>query len=490
MISWMQKHNKYLVITIWIATIAFIGAGFVGWGSYQYGAKASNIAKVGDIEITKAKFDMAYSDMYQRYNQMLQGKLDEKKAREMGLAQQAFSSLATQALLLNLANEFGIIVSDQELAEKLAQISAFQTDGKFDKTVYEGYLKSRRLKAKTFEQVIRDETVIQKLFSLLESESFPFEEEVIGAAVGISDKIAYRVLTADDLNLSVDEEKVKKYWEAHKSEYMTPRKYQLDILWTESKDTNVSEKELEAFYTQNSFNYIDEKGNQLQLSDAKEKVSADLKMKKSKKHAQKQYIAFKKGKIDKSETVTLAENEAPLTTEIWQEIVSKDVDTILKPKAVSDRYATIKITALIEPREMSFEEAKSLVSADYEKNMRTEGLTKLADNTLKNFDESNATLSDFVSLDSRDPLKPLNIQESLQFLQKLFTSQKEKGIISVESKAVVYKIVEQKITSSGEKEKSELIKKSADQIKAQDFQSNLIKNLSQKYSIKKFVEGI
>ena len=24
MISWMQKHNKYLVWTIWIATIAFI----------------------------------------------------------------------------------------------------------------------------------------------------------------------------------------------------------------------------------------------------------------------------------------------------------------------------------------------------------------------------------------------------------------------------------------------------------------------------------
>ena len=490
MISWMQKHNKYLVITIWIATIAFIGAGFVGWGSYQYGAKAGSIAKVGDIEISKAKFDMAYSDMYQRYNQMLQGKLDEKKAREMGLAQQAFSSLATQALLLNLANEFGIIVTEKELAQKLAQISAFQTDGKFDKTVYEGYLKSRRLKAKTFEQVIHDETVIQKLFSLLESKSFPFEEEVIGAAVGISDKIAYKVLTADDLNLSIDDQKLQSYWEAHKAEYMTPRKYQLDILWTDSKDTNVSDEELEAFYTQNSFNYIDEKGNQLQLDDAREKVVADLKMKKSKKHAQKQYIAFKKGKIDKSETVTLAENETPLTAEIWQEIISNDVDTILKPKAVSDRYATIKIAALIEPREMRFEEAKSLVQADYEKNMRSEGLTKLADNTLKNFDEKSAKLSDFVSLESRTPLEPLDIRESLQFLQKLFTSQKEKGIISLEDKVIVYKIVEQKLAAENTKERKELIKKSADQIKVQDFQSNLIKSLGQKYTIEKFVEGI
>ena len=37
MITWMQRHKKWLVITIWISTIAFVGAGFVGWGSYEYG---------------------------------------------------------------------------------------------------------------------------------------------------------------------------------------------------------------------------------------------------------------------------------------------------------------------------------------------------------------------------------------------------------------------------------------------------------------------
>ncbi|WP_297524453.1 SurA N-terminal domain-containing protein, partial [Sulfurovum sp.] len=83
MISWMQKHNKYLVWTIWVATIAFIGAGFVGWGSYNFGSKASSIAKVGDIEIKQSQLNMVYSSIYERYNQMMQGKLDEKKAKEL-----------------------------------------------------------------------------------------------------------------------------------------------------------------------------------------------------------------------------------------------------------------------------------------------------------------------------------------------------------------------------------------------------------------------
>jgi len=486
----MQKHNKYLVITIWIATIAFIGAGFVGWGSYQYGAKAGSIAKVGDIEINKARFDMAYSDLYQRYNQMMQGKLDEKKAREMGLAQQAFSSLAAQALLLNLANEFGIVVSEKELGEKLAAIPAFQTEGKFDKSVYDGYLKSRRLKAKTFEQVLHDELVVNKMLSLLDSKALPFETEVVSAAINVSDKVAYKVLSTNDLNLTVTDEDLKKYWEEHKSSYMTPKKFQLDILWTESKDANTTEKELEAFYSQNSYNYIDDSGKQLSLDESREKVLNDLKMKKSKKHAQKEYIAYKKGKIDKSETVTLVLNDALLTAEVWKEIESRDVNDILKPKAVGNRYVTVKIAAILEPQTMSYEEAKAVVAADYKKSAKAEKLSALADSTLKNFDESQAVVSDFVTLQHKESLKSLNTQETFQFLQKLFTTQQEKGIISIEDKVVVYKVLEQRLSPVATEEESKMIENLVNKIKREDFQSNLLKNLGQRYSIEKYVEGI
>ena len=490
MISWMQKHNKYLVWTIWIATIAFIGAGFVGWGSYQYGSKAGSIAKVGDIEIGKAKFDMAYGNIYRQYNQMMQGKLDEKKAKEMRLLQQTFSSLVSQAQLLNLAKEFGIIVSDEEIAQKLSEIPSFQNNGKFDKEIYQAYLNSQRLKAKTFENAIRDETIITKTLTLLESKGLPFEKKVIASALSVSDKIAYKVLTKDDLNLSIDENDLHHYWEAHKSSYMTDKKYVMDILWTESKDANVTEEEIKNFYEKNSYNYIDDSGKQLQLDAARKIVVNDLKMKKSKKSAQKQYIAYKKKKIDKSETLTLVLNDPLFGSEVWKEIQQKDINSILKPKAVADRYATIKIIKIEEPREMNFDEAKALVIIDYKKKLASEGLTKLAESTLENFDKSNATMSGFVTLDTRDNLKPLNIQESLQFLQKLFTSVKEKGIILVLDKVVVYKILESKMVPSEDSNKTMFVNNAVNQIKKQDFESNLLKQLSQQYKTQVFVEGL
>ena len=60
MITWMQRHKKWLVITIWISTIAFVGAGFVGWGSYDYGKQSGAVAVVGDREISVEEFQQEY----------------------------------------------------------------------------------------------------------------------------------------------------------------------------------------------------------------------------------------------------------------------------------------------------------------------------------------------------------------------------------------------------------------------------------------------
>jgi len=485
----MQKHNKYLVWTIWIATIAFIGAGFVGWGSYDFGSKAGNVAKVGHIEIKQSKLNMAYSNLYNRYNEMFQGQFDEKKAKEMGLIQQAFSSIATQAKLLNYADELGIIVSDDELARTLESIKGFQKDGKFDRSIYNMYLQSQRLKAKTFEETLREELVITKLLNLLTVPALPLEVEAVGAAMNVADKLKYRVLTEDDVNLTVNDEKLRIYWEKNKEKFMTPKRYTVEIVWTPSSETPVTEEELKAFYETNSFNYTDATGKQLSLDEAKEAVTRDLKLKKTKKTAQKAYIAFKKGKLESSEKTTLPIEDTRLSKEIWNEIRQKSEGDIVKPKVVNDKYATVKIIAVIQPQIMSFDEAKPMVSALYKENAKKEALHLLAENTLKTIDETNTTVSDFVSLGNFDNLNGLNSQESLQFLQKLFTSLKEKGIIGVSNKIVVYNIMEQKQLPL-DANQSEIVKKTVNTMKQRVFESNLIKTLDSKYPTEVYMGGL
>lgn len=489
MISWMQKHNKYLVWTIWVATIAFIGAGFVGWGSYSFGSKAGNVAKVGEVEIKQAKLNMAYSSLYNQYNQAMQGTLDDKKAKEIGLIQQAFARLATQAKILNFAIDTGIVVSDAEVANRLENIPSFHKEGVFNRDIYDGYLRSQRLKAKAFEETLREELIIEKTIALLNVKGLALEEEAISAAMNVSDKLAYKVLTDSDVDFVMDEAKVKAFWELQKENFMTTQMYDLSVVWTESKETAVTEDELKAHFDANSFNYSNAEGKQLTYDEAKTLVTNDLKIKKTKKSAQRAYIAYKKGENTKSEKLTLPVNDLKLTAEIWSTIKEKAVGDILKPKVVADSYATVKIENVTLPKVKTYKEAKEEVIEIYTAQAKKEALLALAESTLKNFDQNNAIISDFVKLEENVNLESLNNQESLQFLQKLFTSTKEKGIISVLDKVIVYNILEQKLNPVTANE-TNFVKETVNKLKQNTFESNLIKMLDKKYPTEVYMGGL
>jgi len=98
-------------------------------------------------------------------------------------------------------------------------------------------------------------------------------------------------------------------------------------------------------------------------------------------------------------------------------------------------------------------------------------------------------VSDFVTLEKHDNLKPLNLQESLQFLQKLFTSVKEKGIISVSDNVIVYKVMEQKLLPM-DGNQTDLVKQTVNQVKQNIFESNLVKALDEKYPTEVYMEGL
>ncbi|TNF45205.1 MAG: peptidyl-prolyl cis-trans isomerase, partial [Epsilonproteobacteria bacterium] len=331
--------------------------------------------------------------------------------------------------------------------------------------------------------------LIEKTFSLLVSGTLPLEEEAVGAAMNVSDKLAYKVLTNDDLNFVIDEAKVKAFWEMKKENFLTPQMYDLSVVWTETAATAVTDEEVKTHYDANSFNYTDGSGKQLPFEEAKVLAAKDLKIKKTKKAAQKAYIAFKKGKIDNSEKLTLPMGDAKFTEEVWSALKEKSAGDIIKPKIVADTYATVKIENIVLPKVKTFEQAKEEVTVIYAEQAKKEALLSLAESTLQNFDQSDAIVSDFVKLEENVNLKPLNTQESLQFLQKLFTSSKEKGIISVFDKVIVYNILEQKLSPMDENQ-TELVKQTVDKLKQNTFESNLIKMLDKQYPTEVYMGGL
>jgi len=487
MISWMQKHNKYLVITIWVATIAFIGAGFVGWGSVSFGSKASSIAKVGDVTITKNKYSFNYNNLYNQYAQKLGNKFDRKVAKEMGLGKEVYRSLVTQALLLNLAKEYGIIATDEEVGKEIVSYQAFKgANGEFDKSIYENFLRARGFKAQDFEGILKDEIVIRKLFKLIDVKPLDFEKEVMKSTFNIADKIKYAVLKQDDINVTVTDNEIKKYWEKNKLNYLTKTKYNLDLLWTNTNDVNYTDADIEAYYKKNSFNYLDKDGKIKDFKDVKELVIKDYKLEKSKTKAAIGRSRFKKGKIKATESVVL-NIDSNLTKDVWKALKEAKEGDFLKPKVLNDKYVTIHIVKIEQPKEMSYKEAKELAKVDLIADLKKKKVNKLADNMLKDSSKFTIEPKELITLSKFNVLPGLTPQDSLKFTRAIFASSKKVDKVALNNSIVVYKVVEQKLLDSNNTTNSNLDNE-IKSIKSAELTNNLIYNLSKKYKVESYVK--
>jgi len=483
MISWMQKNNKFLIVTMWIATISFIFTGAT-YG-FSYGLRSNSIGQVGEIELKQDRFNMNYNNLFNRYNQAMQGKFDKDQAKKMGLEQQVLNSMATEAKLLNLAKDFGIVVTETDTAEKLASIPSFQTNGKFDRKIYDTFIQGSPFDNNTFEDSIKDQITIEKTLDMLNADNtLDNEYKAFALAFEVADKLKYTLLSQKDVSVTTDDAKLKEFWETRKDQYKTAKQYTLDIQWTETKDTNVTEAEIEAFYNENKFKYTDKDGKILALADIKNSLTSDVKIKNANKIAYKRYLKLKKGDLSKDETLTLDINSPKLSQELWKEIANSKEGSLLKPKVVNDKYATVKVVNIVKPVVKTFDEVKEMISPLYKEEASKEALAVLADTKLTTIDNDETNVTDFITLDNAEKQKiGLNPQETSDFISKLFTSNKEKGIIPIGSKVMVYKIVEQKLITLENNETKDLYK-NIDLVKQQSFQANLIKKLDEMYPTK------
>ncbi len=484
MISWMQKHKKYLVITIWISTIAFVGAGFVGWGAYKYGSAGDAMAEVGDTKITIQEFQNRYARIYNYYSQLFQGNFDQAKAKEMGLDKATFNELIKEALLINFAHQMGLIVTDEEIAQKIASMPEFQTNGKFDKELYVKVLEQNRLRPKNFEAQIAKELLLQKLRQALSPALFDLEFNTVASALFMGDKIEYKPLDAAQISLEVDEKELKKFYEEHKDRYQTPIYYDIALIEVTPQNLPVDQKSLEEYYRSHRHDYIDSEGKILPFEQAKEKVLADYRMKLAKKEALKKYIQLKKGKIKAQIEKRITEKESNLPQKLMEQLRNAPEGKTFKPVRTAEGYLVAKLLHKEPPKPLPFEKAKEMVRKEYEKEKRIELLRLQAQKLAKTF---HGTITPgFVSRDDVDKIEGLEPAEAAKFLQQLFIQESPEGYIQLsEERVVLYRILDQVLQNRPKVDKNRaLVTDNGLKLKTNVQDSNLLRKLQSMYKIK------
>ena len=149
-----QKHPWIL----WLILIA-IAVTFVIVGAWDYQGSTSNtVAEVGPYKISRQEYGRAK----QRYYQFYRDQLKQEDIKDETLQQLAIDSLITNKSWQVLADEFGLVVSPQELTDAIVNQKDFQKDGVFDPEYYKRLLASNRMKPHDYEQQRRSELMIEK----------------------------------------------------------------------------------------------------------------------------------------------------------------------------------------------------------------------------------------------------------------------------------------------------------------------------------------
>ncbi|MEZ7933678.1 MAG: SurA N-terminal domain-containing protein [Sulfurospirillum sp.] len=485
MITWMQRHKKYLVVTIWISTIAFVGAGFVGWGAYDLNRdRAASVAKVGHRTISVQEFQSAYANHYNFYNNLLGGKLTQEQAEQMGLNKIVMNTLVNQTLLLNYADEIGLVATKEDVKERLINNPNFQSDGVFNKDLYYSILKSNRINPSDYENGLEREILNSKLENFFKLAPSTKEIDLFTSAFFMEDRLSISAVTLDANEVTTNEEAIKSYWEKNKSNYLTKKSYTLELLNLPASQTKFDDKTLEEFYTQEKHNYKFEDGKLMTFAEAKSKVIVDLRLKNDKKNALEAFLTFKKGETAPSETKVIYDDD---TTFPLDKIQVAAKDEVLKPVVIKDSYVIIKVKEIKFPEPMSYEMAKKDANRDLLEELKKTALEKKAEAKLENFAGSDIG---FVSRDSVKSIAGLSEAKSAEFLSHVFDNTAKKGYKVIDGKAIVYEILEQKLLNKDKaKQYVSMISENVLQVKQAELNQNLIKKLATAYKVEQYYKG-
>lgn len=486
MITWMQRRKKLLVIIMWITVLAFVGAGFVGWGSYQYGSKSSSIASVGDVQIKRDELQSEYNKLYSYYNQLFDGNLPQSQAEE--LKSIAMQRLVNQAYLLNLAEEFGVVVSDDEIANKIVGMEEFKENGTFSKEQYQNVLKNAQMTMAQFEESLRKDILLTKLADMFNFDVTNSEFDTVASSLFLTDNVNIAILDEKDIVVNVSDTELKAFWEKNKDRYMGEPTFDIGYIKVAKAAFPATEAEAKEYYEKNRAEFMSFEAAPKEFKDIKAQVLDAVKLKKAKKEALKKRIALKKGKVEATiaNGISLTNSVVPLAD--MKSLESKASMEVSKPIETKEGYVVVKLLNRYTPKPLAFAVAKPKAKADlYAQKMQT-ALDETAQKKLNGFKGENIG---FITRNDMNKVKSLSTEEASLFLSHLFNSKEKKGYVNLGKKAVLYEIVEQKLLKKSKvDENRDFVTSNVKRLKKSLIDTEIIMYLQNEYEVQKYYEGI
>ena len=249
-------NSLVLKIIFGIIIVSFILTGVSG---YLIGGGNNYAAKVNDQKISRGQFENAFNSERNRMQQQLGDQYSELAANEgymKTLRQQVLNRLIDEALLDQYARELKLGISDEQVKQAIFATPAFQVDGKFDNSRYNGILNQMGMTADQYAQALRNQLTTQQLINGVAGTDFMLKGETDELAALVAQQRVVREATIDVNALAakqpVTEQEIASYYEQNKNNFMTPEQFRVSYIKLDAATMQqpVSDADIQSYYDQ------------------------------------------------------------------------------------------------------------------------------------------------------------------------------------------------------------------------------------------------
>src|SRR5450755_4225290 len=404
----------------WLAYVVLgaIGLVFVFWGINWTLSAPTYAAKVNGSEISSNEVRQTYQQQLAQMERQSSAPLDDAMRNE--IKQRVLDEYVNSEALVTRADDLGYRVSDSELLAEMAKVPALQTDGKFDTVHALGVLKAQGRSPAEIEELFRRDAKLRQLDTALNASSFatPTELKEFRALTRQQRELAWLTVSAAKYaaGATPDDAAVKAYYDAHKSEYMTPetvnlRYVELSLEKLASK-VSVDDAQLKAFYeeqktkTPDRFSQAEQRRVRhilLSVNDAKEDAAVKAKAEGILKRAAAGEDFSKLAKEFSQDPGSAAQGGDLGWSErkVWvvpfaDAAYSMKVDEITGPVKTQFGYHILKLVGIQPATVKTFEQSRADLETEYRRN-EAEKLFNNAQDELADAALQNATDIDVVA---------------------------------------------------------------------------------------------
>ena len=237
-----------------IALFSLLIASFALWGVgdiFRDTGRGQAVIQVGDQEVGQAEFQRSFQREFNRVRQQIGGQLDMETARQLGLVDQIVRQTVTRLLFDQKARDLGLVVSDEQVVERIRQQESFRTAGQFNRQLFEQTLRQSGLSEARYVELLKSDIDRQHLATAAAGAL-----QVPGAMAEAlyryrnERRIAdYLVVRNDSFEIQEpDTETLRQYHEQNSGQFMAPAYRSLTVLHLDPQqlmdEVAVSEDEL------------------------------------------------------------------------------------------------------------------------------------------------------------------------------------------------------------------------------------------------------